>query len=992
MRSWRTSRTKAPAKDRCIEGITLSVGSCYEMTSLAGTRAGDPTQKGGGPMMRSSQWLMLVVLMLFTGGVCAGDATVDVGPWTATAGDADLKGLSWQGEMILQRGSLRGYTPGWQGGRFPDGDWERQVDEDSVIWTRNEADNQDATVRLTPGNDVARYELESTIYAQGPTEFSVQIAPEAVLEDGRCLLWADGNIHTLATGEPLETIDGVQELRLQAAERTVIVRSSRFQLQDRRDRGSGLFLVSVIGHRTDEPREVERWVEVEVQPAAAEDIPARRRLVQQVPTEISDVTLENAGFEADEPFDGWSGSPLASVDTEVAHGGKQSARLDIEGEVEERHHVYITRSVPVTPGHRYRAEAWIRGEGIEALEQGGMSSVGATIIVEFARPDGSWFAAGSYGDSHFETFDWDRAQTDIVTAPEGAGYAIIYLALRGTGTAWFDDVGLEEVRHFPVLLDPMDGARVHDNTPQLTWHFPQDAQATVELSQDAQFAEDATVSVEEVRSPLRIEEPIEPGQWHWRVTVPGYDGASGVWSFQQTAGLDEDTTEPEIARTHDWLATPKAPMRIEYSDNVGVATVRMTVDEEDVSERVEMGEESATYRPEEPWSDGLHVAEVQVEDAAGNVAEATIFFTAGRPEHRITWEERGGVSVDGEKRFLLGMYGVNEDDMPQIAQAGYDFCHSYSWDGSGDTESALAYLDEAQRHGLQAFMGLSRARLQAHDERFVAERIAALMRHPGLFAWYLYDEPDLEHQYVSPEWLERYYRLIKALDPFHPVIVTVAQIGKLGEYRDALDVHWAMVYRDTAFVAQRMERQREILREGTPLAAILHCYDRSQSGLAQAGGTPDPAEFEPTGRMMRANAFMAIAHNSSGLSWWWWGYGGSNRFYTVANAPEAWGSLQETVADIQELEPVLTAEGEIATRVLEAAEDVEVHVWEKRLADRVVTIAVNSGDEAVDAGWTPEWGPEDGTADVLWEEREVALEGDAMRDTFEPRDVHVYVW
>jgi len=42
--------------------------------------------------------------------------------------------------------------------------------------------------------------------------------------------------------------------------------------------------------------------------------------------------------------------------------------------------------------------------------------------------------------------------------------------------------------------------------------------------------------------------------------------------------------------------------------------------------------------------------------------------------------------------------------------------------------------------------------------------------------------------------------------------------------RDALDVHWTQVYRGTDYVAARIERHREMLREGTPLAAILHRF------------------------------------------------------------------------------------------------------------------------------------------------------------------------
>lgn len=935
--------------------------------------------------------LGLLLGLVCGAGSCADEVTIEAGAWTARAGDADLLELSREGERILQRGGARGYLPEWKGARFPTTEATRTAGEGEITWTFSEPRNQDATLTLRLAEGVARYELDTTVSAPGPTEFWVQIVPEAAIGGQRCLMWVDGQPDSLAAAQTFETIHGATELRFDAAERTLTVRTSRgFQLQDRRESGSGLFLVSVIGHATAEPVRAERWIEIELTPA--EDPESRRRLIEQAPMEIADVPLTNPGFEAEPPFDGWNASPLASADEQIAHSGERSARLTIHGEVEDRGHVYIIRSVPVTPGRRYRAEAWIRGEDIRPQTQGGMPAVGATAIIEFADSRGAWLAPGSYGDSQYQTFEWRRVRTDAAKAPAGAGRAIIFLALRGVGSAWFDDVRLEEVTHHAVMLEPMDGVSVRDNTPQLRWYFDRDAAATVELSRDAEFADGTTRRIEGARPPLRITEPLEPGNWHWRVRVADYDATSAVWSFQQTASLDEDTTEPAIERSHDWLAAPNAPMRVRYSDNTGVAGVWMVVDGEDVTAEIVAGGEQATYTPREAWSEGLHVAEVRLEDAAGNAAEGTVFFTAGQPEARIRWEQRGGLSIDGEKRFLLGMYGVSEEHMAEMARAGFDYVHSYRWDGSGDTESALAYLDAAQRHGLRAFMGLERGRLMAYDERFVAERVAALMRHPALLAWYLFDEPDLEHQYVSPEWLERYYRLIRALDPFHPVVVTCAGDGAVPRYRDALDVHWTQVYRGTEYVAARIDRHREMLREGTPLAAILHCYDRAQSELLKGGGEPDPAAFEPNGRLMRANAFMAIAHNSSGLLWWWWGYGGGGRFFTVANAPEAWASLQETVADIRELEPVLTGEGEIATRVLEPAEGVEVHVWEKRLGERVVTIAVNRDEEAVEVSWAPQWAPEGGAATVRWEGREVLITGGQLKDAFEPRGVHVYEW
>ncbi len=922
--------------------------------------------------------------------------TVSFGPWTAAVDGTGLRSLQWQGEEIVQAGGMAAYLPGWAGGRFGIEGSELTVGESSATWHRDVPGNQVATMSLELSPERATLSLDTTIRTDGPTEFWAQIVPDTVYAAKQCFLWAnDDQLHTLPRDETFEKIGGLRVLCFETPQRTVTIRCNGFELQDRRRSGSGLFLVSVIGSG-DPPTSATRTIEFEVEPAPEGMVEAREAMYSQQALETTPVEFSNADFE--QGLEGWSAGPTASIDEQIVHSGDRAARLDIEQEVARSGDVYITRQIPVRERGVYRASAWIRGENVESMTHQGMGPVGATIIIEFADRQGQWFASGDYAESNYETFDWRHVRTEAVQAPPGAGYAIIFLALRGAGTAWFDDVTLERVQHHVVLMEPLPGAEVYDNTPRLNWQFSRETWATVELSQDPSFPDDGTRRLERVSTPpVAVEEPLEPGTWHWRVVVPTYDVVSHAWSFEQTAPQDADTTEPEITGGHDWLATPRAPLRVRFSDNVGVERVRMIVDGRDVSDAVEMGEGSAIYRPDEPWADGLRLVEVRVEDAAGNAAEKTLFFTRADPPSRIVWQPVGGVTINGEPHFLLGMYGVNIEDMPEMAAAGFDYVHSYAWDGAGSLESALEYLDAAQRNGLRVFMGLSRQRLMAHDERFVAERVAALMEHPALFAWYLYDEPDLEHQYVSPMWLERYYRLLKSLDPFHPVVVTVARDQWVEAYADALDVHWTQVYGSTQFVADRIERHREALDEGTPVAAILHCYDRLQTSELRAGAEPDPEQFNPSGELMRANAFMALAHNSSGLTWWWWGYGGGDRYFTVANAPEEWASLKETIARIREIEPELTSDGVIARAVLTAEDGVdgpegaEVHVWEKQLPGRVLAIAVNQSQEAVDLRWRPQMTPA-GRVRVRWEGRTLEPADGTLVDSFEPLGVHVYEW
>ena len=114
--------------------------------------------------------------------------------------------------------------------------------------------------------------------------------------------------------------------------------------------------------------------------------------------------------------------------------------------------------------------------------------------------------------------------------------------------------------------------------------------------------------------------------------------------------------------------------------------------------------------------------------------------------------------------------------------------------------------------------------------------------------------------------------------------------------------------------------------------------------------------------------------------------------FTVANAPKEWTSLQQTVADIKSLRPVLTAAGEIHTWVETPAEDVEVHIWEKRLPDRTVIIAVNRDETPSELSFAPKTLPRDCRVKVLFEDREVEVKEGLLTDSFEELAVHVYEW
>ncbi len=941
--------------------------------------------------MRLQLSSLLLLCLLLPAAVIA-QQTIAAGPWSAVLGDRGPSQILYNGEPLARSGALSAYLPDWKGTRFTMDGATLQVEGSTATWTREDPGNQSATLTLELGEKGCMFSLHTTIEVDGPSEFSLQLLPEAVRTDETTLFtWLEGRPSIIGLDVPFERISSITDLRFEPPDRSVQLICDGMEMQDRRAANGELFLVSVLGGTTGEPREVDKSITLQVTPVPAEDIEARGVLLSQRPEEYLPIEPKNPGFEHGEALEGWSLNPLAAVDREVKHYGEQSARLTIEHELEpeSRSQVYLTQMVPVTEGRLYRTSVSIRTEDVKSGSPAGTSSTGATVIVEFADKQGKWFAGGSYAKGLYGTVDWRSLRTDPVQAPKGAGFAIIYLALRAYGTAWFDDVRFEEVRRHAVLLSPLSGTRVDDNTPRFDWYYHPGVPTALELSSTEDFSADVRRLTDVRQPPYSLDEPLAPGQWYWRLLAPEFDYASPAWRFTQTAPLDQDCTEPRILAEHGHLSRPDEPVTIRFADNVGVTKATLMVDGEEVVAELDLQAQELSFAPAEGWTPGLHSLGVEAADAAGNRAGRALFYTHTPDMPRTVWLQEKGVQTNGERKFLFGMYGIREEDMPEMAAGGFDFVHNYRWDGAGTTEEAIEYLDEAEKHGLQAFMGLSRARLMAEDEQFVAQRVAALMTHPGLLCWYLYDEPDLPFQYVSPLWMERYYKLIQALDPFHPIVVTCAYDSAVPLYKDALDVHWTQVYGNTTFVSSRLEKHRAVLNPETPLAAILHCYDRAQKTKVEDGVVSNPEDFEPSPAVLRANAFMAVAHRASCLIWWWWGQGGTT-YGTVAHIPDAWAALQQAVADISSLEPVLTADGDVQTWIEEPQEGIQVHVWEKRLPGKTVIIAVNRDEQPCEATLNLKLTGGNRTAKRLFEDGTIGIAGGKLADTFQALGVHVY--
>ena len=161
------------------------------------------------------------------------------------------------------------------------------------------------------------------------------------------------------------------------------------------------------------------------------------------------VPVTNPGFEAAGAAGapaGWSIADGASRDATLGHGGAASLRI---ANVAPAEVTATSEPVRLKVGHLYRLSAWVRTD--RALSD-------ATSRYPTAVPAALTMASfpfTNHSPAVGATADWTRVETlFIATAARDA--VRLHLGLNGTatGTAWFDDVALEEVDDISAYIPP----------------------------------------------------------------------------------------------------------------------------------------------------------------------------------------------------------------------------------------------------------------------------------------------------------------------------------------------------------------------------------------------------------------------------------------------------------------------------------------------------------------------------------------------------------
>ena len=349
----------------------------------------------------------------------------------------------------------------------------------------------------------------------------------------------------------------------------------------------------------------------------------------------------------------------------------------------------------------------------------------------------------------------------------------------------------------------------------------------------------------------------------------------------------------------------------------------------------------------------------------------------------------GGLIVDGLPFFPYGFYCYSPVQ-PTLAEEevvrGFNMMSPYQTIDNKTLKERRNYMDRCASLGMKVHYNLLRVsggggvgfRLadgnsEEEKRKLLINEINEFKDHPALLGWYISDEP--VGQGVPPEPLEEMYKLIKTLDPYHPVSIVFMTPSKARKYENAMDIVMADPYpipnnpvTDVGRVARRLVKEFYL--------------EKSVWIVPQSFGGNEWWRREPTGAEIRVMTYQALVEGAKGIQYFV--RHGMNAF---PKSVVAWNECSNIAHEVAELTPDLTM-GTPWKSIKSNNKDVRLLAIE--YADRLSIIAVNVKNMPVRFKINLSPLKKTKNAEVLFENRKVDIKGNKIDDFIDGFGTRVY--
>ena len=279
--------------------------------------------------------------------------------------------------------------------------------------------------------------------------------------------------------------------------------------------------------------------------------------------------------------------------------------------------------------------------------------------------------------------------------------------------------------------------------------------------------------------------------------------------------------------------------------------------------------------------------------------------------------------------FFLGWYDVmdNINVSTQVYSRGIDLLMPYV--GNAEKETIQAFLDASEKVGVKVLLEIYRPLVESKDISGVKDFVRTYKKHPSVYGWYLYDEPELKKP--KPLSLKNVYQAIKEEDKSKPIALAISQVDHMESYTDAMDVlmwdnypfdngvpefQWAQSYRSTL----------------NYIFSLNHLKNKKFWNILQAYGENQLNKRLPTKAEFRYMFYLSVLAGADGLLFWmhpWSSY--------------SWNQsvLYPTIKEFRNYIPAIVRGEDLSNPVQVNRSDIEVKLFPIPNTKKFVMIAVN---------------------------------------------------
>ena len=341
--------------------------------------------------------------------------------------------------------------------------------------------------------------------------------------------------------------------------------------------------------------------------------------------------------------------------------------------------------------------------------------------------------------------------------------------------------------------------------------------------------------------------------------------------------------------------------------------------------------------------------------------------------------------------YPLGIYGVTSNDFGVVSAAGFNLVF---------TAPDAAVIETAARQGLRV-IAYPPALEKTHAASAAnAERVRQADKHPGVWAWYLADEPEMRH--VPPENLRERRQTLRDAGARKPAAVVFYRAGEAVHYADASDIvmvdSYPVPWQPLAVAGARWRTGRLTAGAGKPFIAVLQAFDWN----AHPDLLPGEKNLRPPNAAeLRCMVYQALAQGADGLFF----YSFDSGPWKLREQPATWDALRGVIGEVNDRRGLFLAERLWWPRTIDLGNHADRvnATWDASIEPVLLRVTVPSramptGDYLLCVNTTPapqllSFGvPAKGldSLPVLGEERYLPVVDGAALDDFAPYAVHIY--